>query len=87
MKPSRYNFIFEHNNQKFAFNSLTCALAKVNNDFLDILKSPKQNSLNAKSELINAMVTAGYIVADDFNEFKYLQLINSMGGFEKKHLV
>lgn len=86
MKPSRYNFIFEHNNQKFAFNSLTCALAKVNNDFLDILKAPKQNSSNAKSELINAMVTAGYIVADDFNEFQYLQLINSMGRFEKKTL-
>ena len=40
MKASRYNIIFEYNGKKMAFNSRSCALAEVDEDFFKILNNP-----------------------------------------------
>lgn len=61
MKQSRYNLIFEHNNQKFVFNSMTCVLTKIDKDFLETLKLPNCIPWDENSKLINNMITAGYI--------------------------
>ena len=78
-KKSRYNILFEHKGEKFAFNSFTTALNKVNDDFINILNSIGQIFDEEKTEnqqLISDMIKEGYLINDDFDELKALQFYN-----------
>ena len=87
MKPSKYNLIFEHKGKKLAFNSYTCALAEVNEDFLKILDScQKSKDLEGDEELINNMKSGNYIVDDDLDETLALKLLNYSGKFKNQGL-
>jgi radical SAM additional 4Fe4S-binding domain len=89
MKKSKYNKIIELENGKtIAFNSITCALAEVDDEFLNVLKNIENidiEHLNEKSkELIKNMSTGNYIVDDDIDELKLLKYRNYSGKFSSR---
>ena len=79
MKISKYNLMFEHKNEKLAFNSRTGALAAINSDFLKILNEIKNGIFDKTKhskktlDLINNMQDCGFIINDGFDELAYLE--------------
>lgn len=78
MKASKYNFIWDmENGKKIAFNAITCALAEVDDDFMNILENVdniKYEQLEGKKlELVNSMLEGSYIYHDPYDEFKVLK--------------
>lgn len=91
MKKSRYNFIWEiENEKKIAFNSATCSLAEVDNKFIDMLEKIESVNLkdlnNDELELIKNMKDGGYILDKDIDEIKDLKFKNYSGKFGGKTL-
>lgn len=86
MKVSRYNLIFEHEDKKLAFNSSSCALAEVDEDFLRVLSHCEEIDSNDDSELIKNMKAGNYIVEDGCDELEQLKMLNYMGKFGSKGL-
>ena len=82
MKASRYNIIFEYNGKKMAFNSRSCALAEVDEDFFKILNNPPVDGNSGNTNLIESMKSGSYIVEDDFDELENLKMI-SFNGFDE----
>lgn len=80
MNKSNYNFIWEKDSKTIAFNSMTCALAEVEDDFLNMLdkiENINYKDLNDKQkELFNNMKDGGYIVEDESYEIKELKFRN-----------
>lgn len=88
MKKSYYNFIFKGEKGNYlAFNSRTAALAKIDDDFfniLDAIENIKYEELDEKQkELINNMKENGYIVEDCYNELNEIQYRNMQGRFNQ----
>lgn len=81
-KPSRYNIILEEDNKYIAFNSMNCALAKVNEDFLDILRNTSQLLTGGKKELFDNMVQMGFLVDNNVEEIDLLRLRQLKGCFD-----
>lgn len=71
MKQSNYNFIFKVEDKWLIFNSLTCALAIINNDAKESLENC--NMPNVNSELLNKFEQGGYIVNDDIDEIELIK--------------
>lgn len=87
MKPSRFNLVFEYNGKTLAFNSFSCALAEVNEDFLTVLNDcQKIDYHNDDSELIKNMKDGSYIVEDDFDEIEHLKAVSYSGKFNNRGL-
>lgn len=90
MKKSRYNVVFEHNDKKFAFNGMACALAEVTDDFLNIINSIENldiASLNKeKKELFDAMKDGNYIIDDNTDELSILKFRSYYGKFSDRTL-
>ncbi len=86
MKASRYNIIFEYNGKKMAFNSRSCALAEVDEDFFKILNNPPVDGNSGNTNLIESMKSGSYIVEDDFDELENLKMISFSGKFGNKGL-
>lgn len=89
MKKSKYNILFEEDNNNFVFNSFTTALDKVNNDFLDILNSAESltsEKYNEHKPLIDNMIKSGYLVSDDYDELKALQFYHLSQKFNGERL-
>ena len=88
MKTSNYNIIFDYNNEKLAFNSMTCAFARVDREFLFVLDCINQNkpldnnSSNRITETIDFMKKGGFIIEDCFDEIDYLKYKNLHGKFQ-----
>ena len=79
MKRSKYNILFEHKGGKFAFNSYTTSLNKIDDEFTYILDSIDSMSEEIKakhSDLIAKMKQEGYIVDKSFDELKSLKFYN-----------
>ena len=81
MKKSKYNKIIKLEDGKtIAFNSVTCALAEVDQDFLDVLENIEnidiENLDEKKKELVENMSEGNYIVHDDMDELKLLKYRN-----------
>lgn len=86
MKVSKYNRIINAPDGKLlAFNSATCALAVVENDFMDIIDNIKcinlDESTDATKELINEMMEGNFIVDDELDELKMIKYRNYSGKF------
>ena len=87
MKKSKYNLIFDYNEKKLAFNSITCALAIVDDNFLDILKKIEEKTLVENEcsketlELIENMKGGGFVIDDCFDELEFLRFKNCQGKF------
>lgn len=86
MKKSRYNKIIHLEDGKtIAFNSVTCALAEVDEEFLDTLENIEHINIDEvspeKKELIDNMMEGNYIVDDKMDELKLLKFRNYSGKF------
>lgn len=89
MKKSKYNKIIKLENGKtIAFNSITCALAEVDDEFLNVLDNIENidvENLNSKTkELIKNMADGSYIIDDDTDELKLLKYRNYNGKFSSR---
>ena len=77
MKQSFYNFLFEHNNSKYIYNTLSTALANLDDKNFDFLKRNEINSIEADTR--QAMIDNGFIVEDSEDEYeKYMLFYNSI---------
>ena len=86
LKASKYNFLTEVDGQHVAFNSKNCALAKVNDIFLDILKNPN-SEIFAKVELRKQMLASGFLVDASVDETKLLELDYYSSIYNKEQLM
>lgn len=88
MKLSKYNLIFDYKNETLAFNSMTCALAAVNSDFLKVLKEIENKTFDKIEhskkilDLVKDMKKGGFIVDDCFDEIEFLRFKNYRGKFQ-----
>lgn len=91
MKQSRYNRIIKtEKGETLAFNSLTCALAEVDQEFLDVLNNIKDINVETldkdKKELVQNMAEGNFIVDDAIDELKLIKYRNYNGKFSKGSL-
>jgi len=78
MKASKYNMILNLEDERtIAFNSMSCALAKINNDFINIIENIEHINYDEleeeKKTLVDNMLLGGYILDNDFDELKALK--------------
>lgn len=71
--------VFNHKDKKLAFNSISCVLAEVDNDFLTMLQNENCNNLDESGftdkqrELVRNMKDNGFLIDDDFDELSFLE--------------
>lgn len=78
MKKSNYNkFLYTDDGKRIAFNSMTCALAEVDDNFFEIydnIENTNFTNLNEKQKsLIQDMLDGNYIVDDKVDELKMIK--------------
>ena len=77
MKQSFYNFLFEHNKSKYIYNTLSTALASLDDETFGFLEKNEISLIN--SNTLNAMIENGFIVEDSEDEYeKYMLFYNSI---------
>ena len=86
LKPSRYNIIVEENGHIVAFNATNCAMAQVNNDFIDLLKKPNSKLTAEKMSLRKNMYNVGFLVDESIDEIKLLKFRQYQQQFNSKTL-
>ena len=86
LKPSRYNIIFNENDDTIAFNSTNCAMAKVNSDFLDLLSDPNIETTTEKASLRENMYKVGFLVDENIDELDLLKLRQVRQNFDTNTL-
>lgn len=78
MKESKYNMLLNLEKGKtLAFNSISCALAEIDHDFMNVIENIDQINYNElegdKKELVDNMLLGKYIINNDFDEVKALK--------------
>ncbi|MGB9679662.1 MAG: hypothetical protein ACPL3A_06620 [Thermoanaerobacteraceae bacterium] len=91
MKVSKYNIILTMDDgKKIAFNSMSCALAEINDDFIEIIEkidSLQYEKLDAKQKLlVDEMLEGNYIVHDNIDELKLIKYKHLSGKFNNESL-
>ncbi|WFD10772.1 radical SAM/SPASM domain-containing protein [Tepidibacter hydrothermalis] len=91
MKKSNYNYIFEvKDGKKLAFNSMSCALAEIDQDFSDVLENIENIDIDTvneqKKELIENMRQGNYIIDDAVDELKQIKFRHFKGKYENNSL-
>jgi uncharacterized protein len=91
MKESKYNLIFRTDDSKYiAFNSTTCALAEVEEDFFEILRNIEEIDYEQldekKKRLVDAMQEGNYIIKNEVDEIKLLKYRHLKSKYESSSL-
>lgn len=89
MQISRYNFIKKIGNEDLFFNSNTCALAIVNDDFkrvIDDIKKGVYKEDDYDPALIAAMKKSGCILEDDIDELKLIEFERNANKYQQTTL-
>lgn len=91
MKKSKYNKIIKLENGKtIAFNSLTCALAEVDEEFLNVLENIENidtdNISGKMKELVDDMSEGNFITQNETDELKLIKYRNYSGKFSNHGL-
>ena len=78
MKKSSYNkFLKTEDGKKIAFNSMTCALAEVDDNFFEIydnIESLKYDNLDKEQKkLVQSMLEGNYIVQNEVDELNMIK--------------
>lgn len=81
MKESNYNIFWDIEDKHYAFNSMTCALAEVEQEFYDILEGIRNNKITDNKRMLNDMSEGGFVVNDSFDELQYLKMKSYSGKF------
>lgn len=85
MKLSRYNILRQYDDATIFFNAATCALAVVDENFLQVLDDLKNNSYDeAKydAQLIADMKGSGCLVEDDVDELDRLEFYRNLAKYD-----
>lgn len=76
METSRYTIQFENNGKKYIYNTLSTAIAEINDDISNALASG--NFSNVDEDFINALAESHFIVRDsNLEKYEYLFFYNS----------
>lgn len=86
MKPSQYNIIVDDNGTHIVFNSKNCALVKVNDIFLDLLRFPDEVLNDEYAKLRQQMYDNGFLIDDDVDEVQILEYEHNLAKFNKSKL-
>lgn len=91
MKKSRYNMFWSlEDGTRIAFNCMTCALAEINDDFMDVLNNIENldyNNLDEKTKtLVDNMLEGNYILKDNIDELKLIKYRHLNGKFSNEGL-
>ena len=89
MKLSRYNFLRKIDDVTIFFNSMTCALAVVDENFLRAYHEIENGSFDESQhdpKLIEDMKSSGCIVEDDFDEIQILKFNRNLAKFDMSSL-
>lgn len=85
MKVSKYNRILKVDNKDIVFNSLSCALAEIDESFytiIDNIRNINYDKLDDKNkELVDNMLEGNFIVHDDVDEYKNIKYRNLSAKF------
>ena len=85
MKLSKYNFLKQFDDTTIFFNSMTCALAVVDENFLRVVDDIKNNSYDEQKydkKLINDMKDSGCIVVDEIDELEKLEFFRNLSKYD-----
>lgn len=74
MKESNYNLFLERNGRRYAFNSMTCALAEIDENFLHVLDQLRFGEKVDNEDLLTQMEYGGFVVNSDVDEQQMLRL-------------
>ena len=89
VKISKYNFLKNYDDVTIFFNSKTCALAVVDENFLKILNDIEvgnYDKTNYDSQLIKDMKFSGCIVEDDIDEVERLEFFRNVSKYDMTSL-
>lgn len=90
MKKSRYNIFFNRDGKELAFNSMSCALAEIGDDFKQIYETIEhldpENYTEEEKLLIEEMHYGNFIISDEIDELTILQFRNNRGKFATENL-
>lgn len=86
LKASRYNIVLKEENDTIVFNAKNCALVKVNDIFLELLKNPNKRAGNDYEVLSKQMMDAGFLVAADVDEVKVLEYEHNLARYDRSRL-
>lgn len=91
MKASIYNILCKTDDGKnLAFNSTTCALAEVENQFIETLENIENIDIDKCDpqikDLIDEMKKGNFVIEDYIDEIQHLKFRNNMGKFSSNSL-
>lgn len=90
MKKSKYNYFFEYENKKLGFNSMSCALAEIDESFDKLYENIENINYEMltqeEQELLDSMVQGNYVVSDAMDEIATLKFRNNKGKFSTDFL-
>ena len=85
VKISRYNFLKSYDDVTIFFNSKTCALAVIDENFLQVLEDIENKNYDESkydTQLINDMKSSGCIVEDDIDEIEQLEFFRNISKYD-----
>lgn len=89
MKVSKYTILKKYDDKVLFFNSLSCAFAIVDNNYLSVIDDINNQCYDESKydkELIAQMKRTHSIVEDDFDELEYIQFIRNLSKYDTKSL-
>ncbi|MCL1852729.1 MAG: radical SAM protein [Peptococcaceae bacterium] len=90
MKKSKYTHILEVDSKKVVFNSMTCAMAEADDDFINLyerIEDINEDDLTEEeAELVSDMMVGWYIVPDVVDEMNMIKLRNYAGKYSVESL-
>ena len=85
MKLSRYNFLRQFDQTTIFFNSLTCAFAVVDENFLRVVDDVKNSSYDEQkydAQLISDMKASGCLIEDNVDECDRLEFYRNLAKYD-----
>jgi radical SAM additional 4Fe4S-binding domain len=90
MKLSNYNVFLNYDDSTLlVFNSISCALAKADNEFMNIIQNidfDYNQLVGSQKELVDKMIQGNYIINNDIDELKLIKYRNYMGKYNRSAL-
>lgn len=92
MKTSQYNWVIDEGSVTIAYNGFTGAISEVDKEysalFNDVITVPniKIRKEDIDNELFVALQDNGYIIEDDFDEYKFLKMLSTINRYTEKEL-
>lgn len=76
MKVSKYNVIFYCNKKRYVFNTLTCALAEIDDEIASKLSKTTDLNFYGQEDILRKMQASGFVLNDETDELTILKYRN-----------